>query len=89
MALVGSTASFNTDGVNMVSIDCLSPAAAPTGGDRDEGKSPSVPHLLDGLVAPFGADGVDSVVVLQCRAPAAASTDEGCDEGEVHDMSRP
>ena len=89
MALVGLAASSNTDGVNMVSIDCLPPAAVPTGGDRDEGKSPSVPHLLDGLVAPFGADGVDSVVVLQCRAPAAASADEGCDEGEVHDVARP
>ena len=89
MALVGLTASSNTDGVNVVTIDCLSPAAAPTGGDRDGGKEPTVPHLLDGLVAPFGADGVDSVVVLQCRAPAAASTDEGRDEGEVHDVSRP
>ena len=89
VALVGSTASFNTDGVNMVLIDCLSPAAVPTGGDHDEGKEPTVPHLLDGLVAPFGADGVDSVVVLQCRAPAAASTDEGRDEGEVQDVSRP
>ena len=82
-------AASTTDGVNVVSIDCLTPAAAPTGGDHDEGKEPTVPHLLDGLVAPFGADGVDSVVVLQCRAPAAASTDEGRDEGEVQDVSRP
>ena len=89
MALVGLTAASTTAGVNVVSIDCLTPAAAPTGGDRDGGKEPTVPHLLDGLVAPFGADGVDSVVVLQCRAPAAASTGEGRDEGEVQDVSRP
>ena len=89
MALVGLAASSNTDGVNIVSIDCLTPAAAPTGGDHDEGKEPTVPHLLDSLVVPLGANGADSVVVLQCWAPAAASTDEGSDEGEVPDVSRP
>ena len=89
MALVGLMAASTTDGVNVVSIDCLTPAAAPTGGDHDEGKSPSVPHLLGSLVVSFRADGVNIVSVLPCRAPAAASTGEGHDEGEVPDMSRP
>ena len=88
MALVSSTASFNTDGVNIVSVDCLSPAAVPTGGDHDEGKQPSVPHLLDSLVVSFSAGGVNIVLVLPCRAPAAASTGEDRDEGEVPDVSR-
>ena len=88
MALVGLTASSNTVGVNMVSIDCLSPAAVPTGGDHDEGKQPSVPHLLDSLVVSFSAGGVSIVLALPCRAPAAASTGEDRDEGEMPDASR-
>ena len=88
MALIGLTASSNTDGVNVVSIDCLTLAAAPTGGDHDEGKQPSVPHLLDSLVVSFSAGGVNIALVLPCRAPAAASTGEDRDEGEVPDVSR-
>ena len=89
MALIGLTASSNTDGVNIVSIDCLTPAAAPTGGDHDEGKQPSVPHLLDSLVVSFSAGGVSIVLALPCRAPAAASKGEDHDEGEVQGVSRP
>ena len=65
MALVGLTAASTTDGVDVVSIDCLTPAAAPTGGDHDEGKEPTVPHLLDSLVVSFSAGGVN--IVLAAR----------------------
>ena len=88
MAFIGLTASSNTDGVDAALIGCLTPAAAPTSGDHDEGKQPSVPHLLDSLVVSFSAGGVSIVLALPCRAPAAASTGEDRDEGEVPDVSR-
>ena len=89
MALVRLAASVNTDtdGMSDVSINCLTPAAAPTGGGRDEDKSPTVPHLLDSLAVPLNADGVNAVSI-NSLTPAAASTSESHGKREVPDVSR-
>ena len=80
VSLVRLVTSFNADGVDVAS-SCrrLTLAAASTGGGRDEGGSPTVPHLIDRLAVPLHADGVN-VVSSNCLTPAAAPTGGGHDE---------
>ena len=78
MVLVRLASTLNADGVNVVSVNWLTPAAAPTGGGRGEGEVPDASRLWDCRAKSPHCDVLGGGVGAERKRRTSKVTDPAC-----------